>query len=379
MLNLSEDIKHWAEETWQKIVEKMDCSSKRNIGKIPYTTVDGVFDNRFDSRPAWWTNGFWTGILWLMYEGTKQERYREIAEATENMLDSVLYGQDESFYGLHHDVGFMWLLSSVANYRLTGNLLSKRKGLIAANYLASRFNPRGNYIVAWNSVEKEGWSIIDTMMNLPLLYWAAEETGYQRFKYIAMAHADKAAENAVRADGSAVHITVYDKETGEVLETLAGQGYAVGSAWSRGQSWALHGFALSYGHTKEQRYLDTAKKAAHYFVSALGDDCIPKLDFRSPDMPDYRDTTAGAIAASGLIEIALHVPEHQQGMYVNAAVKILKALDTIHCNWDPDTDSILQNGSEAYHYDKKHISIIYGDYFLIEAILKLKGMEISFW
>jgi unsaturated chondroitin disaccharide hydrolase len=379
MLNICADDKNWTENIWQKIVIKMEHSSKRNAGKIPYTTDNGVFDNRFARQPSWWTNGFWTGILWLMYEGTKEEHYLKMAQETEKMLDPVLYGLDDSFYGLHHDVGFMWLLSGIANYKMTGDPLSKRKGLIAANYLASRFNPRGNYIVAWNSVEKEGWSIIDTMMNLPLLYWATEQTGYQRYKYIAMTHADKTAQNAVRSDGSVAHIMVYDKETGDLLETLAGQGYAVGSSWSRGQSWALHGFALSYGHTKEQSYLDVAKKVAHYFISALGDDYVPKLDFRSPDQPDYRDTTAGAIAASGLLEIARYVPEADKNMYIQAAVKILKALETGHCNWNPAVDSILQNGSEAYHYDKRHISIIYGDYFFIEAILKLKGMEISFW
>lgn len=379
MLNLNDEHRNWAENTWLKIVQKMDSSSKRNIGKIPYTTEDGVFDNRFARQPAWWTNGFWTGILWLMYEGTKEEHYLRMAEETEKMLDSVLYGLDDSFYGLHHDVGFMWLLSAIANYKLTGNPLSRRKGLIAANYLASRFNPRGNYIVAWNTVEKEGWSIIDSMMNLPLLYWATEQTGYQRYKYIAMAHADKTTQHAVRPDGSVVHVMVYDKETGEVLETLSGQGCAVGSSWARGQSWALHGFALSYAHTKEQKYLDAAKKVAHYFISALGEDYVPKLDFRSPDQPDLRDTTAGAIAASGLLEIARHVPECEKNMYTHAAVKILKALEAGHCNWDTGMDSILQNGSEAYHFDKKHLSIIYGDFFFIEAILKLKGMKISFW
>lgn len=379
MFNLSNDNQDWVEKTWQKIIKKMDCTSKRNPGKIPYTTVDGVYDNRYERQPAWWTNGFWTGILWLMYEGTKEDNYRKMAEETEKMLDSVLYGQDESFYGLHHDVGFMWLLSSIANYRLTGNPHSKRKGLIAANYLASRYNPRGNYIVAWNSIEKEGWSIIDTMMNLPLLYWATEETGYQRYKFAAMAHADKTAAYAVRPDGSVVHIMVYDKETGEAVETLAGQGYAVGSSWTRGQSWALHGFALSYGHTKEQKYLEVAKKVAHYFISALGDDCVPRIDFRSPDLPDLRDTTAGAIAASGLIEIARHVTEYEKNMYLSAAIRILKALESKHCNWNQEVDSILQNGSEAYHYDRSHLSIIYGDFYFIEAILKLKGMEVSFW
>lgn len=376
------DILHvdqqWIDTIWGRIVNKMDWVSKKTGEKIPYTTVNGTFVDMFSERPSLWTNGFWVGTLWNMYMATQQNHYREMAEAAEVKLDKVLFGLDGLFCNLHHDVGFMWLLSSIANYRLTGNEQSKIRGLMVTNHLAARYNIKGGYITAWNTKEREGWSIIDTMMNLPLLYWATEETGYERFRQVAQAHADKTAEYMVRSDGSVVHIAEYDQETGELIKTYGGQGYAEGSSWSRGQSWGIYGFALSYLHTGNIAYLNTAKKIAHYFISCICDDYIPRIDFRSPSEPVYIDTTAGAIAACGMIEISKHVPEYEKPLYLSSAMKILKALEKEHCDWTEQSDSILQNGSEKY-VDGRHKSIIYGDYYFIEAILKLKETGICLW
>ncbi len=375
MKDLKLENKAWIDETWSKIEKKLAVVSKRTAGKIPYTTIDGKYDNKAENNAAWWTNGFWAGILWHMYSATKDESYKTLAEEQETLLDEVLYNPEAT----HHDVGFQWSLASVAGYKLTGSEASKRRGLIAAKYLMSRYNPKAQFIVSWNSKEKENWSIIDTMMNLPLLYWASEETEYLRYKDLAMIHADQSARYHVRPDGSVNHINVYDYETGELVDTLGGQGYIAGSSWSRGQSWALYGFALSYNHTKEQRYLDIAKKVAHYFIANVATtDYVPLVDFRSPDEPKLIDTTAGAIAACGLIEIARNVPEFEKKMYLNAAVNILMAMEKTTCDWTTDCDAILLNGTEAYAKGR-HISIIYGDFYFIEAILKLKDMDVMFW
>jgi unsaturated chondroitin disaccharide hydrolase len=378
MLKISTEDQQWVDTVWEKIKIKMNFVSKKTAGKIPYTTVNGTYDDKFLEDPAWWTNGFWSGILWLMYSETGNEQYKTLAEEVETRMDEVLYGLDGSFEDLYHDVGFMWMLLSVANYRLTCNPKSRVRGLIAANHLAARFNINGGFITAWNSKEREGWSIIDTLMNLPLLYWATEETGYTRYRQIAQAHADKTAENVVRDDGSVTHIVEYDCEKGEVIKTLGGQGYGEGSSWSRGQSWAIYGFVLSYIHTLNQSYLDIAKRVAHYFIACISDTYIPRIDFRSPEEPVYIDTTAGAIAACGMIEISKHVPEHEKNLYLRSAINILKALEKEQCDWTVKKDSILQNGSESYS-SGRHKSIIYGDYYFIEAILKLKGSGISFW
>ena len=381
-MELKEKRLSWVNETCGKIINKMTGSIHKNEGKIPYSTdQQGTFDDKSSDKDlVWWTNGFWEGMLWLMYAKTEDSYYCDLGNRMEEVLDRILLGvTDYGIEPLHHDVGFMWLLSSVANYRLTGNKKGRTRGIIAANYLSSRFNIRGNYLVAWNGEERQGWSIIDTMMNIPLLYWAAKESGYDRYRYIAMAHADKTLENVIRPDGSVMHIINYDPETGEVLESFGGQGYEEGSSWTRGQAWAIYGFALSYRHTKEQRYLDTAKKVAHYFLSAAADfGYIPPVDFRSPKEPLYIDTTAGAIAACGLLEIEEHVPEYEKEMYQSGALKILKALTEEQCDFTDKVDSILQNGSEAYHTNK-HLSIIYGDYYYMEAMFRLSGLDVEMW
>lgn len=381
-MNLTEKDKVWVSYICDKITGKMAASIRRNEGKIPYSmNKDGVYDDKSaDKDLMCWTNGFWEGILWLMYKQTVDAYYKDLENRMEEVLDRILLGKND--YGidpLHHDVGFMWLISSVANYRLTGNVAGRSRGMIAANYLSSRFNINGNYIVAWEGKDREGWSIIDTMMNIPLLYWAAKESGYDRYGYIAMAHADKTLENVIRPDGSVVHINIYNPETGETVETLGGQGYGEGSSWTRGQAWAIYGFALSYLHTKEQRYLDAAKRVAHYFLAAVAEhDYMPPIDFRSPKEPTYIDTTAGAIAACGLLEIAKHVPEYEKGMYLKGALNILKALTEKECDFTDEVDCILLNGSEAYHTNK-HMNIIYGDYFYMEAMFNLNGMNIELW
>jgi len=383
MEKILNENKQWIDEIWEKIDSKMKVVSERSKNKIPYTTINGVHDDRAENDVTWWTNGFWGGMMWLLYAGTKDEHYKEVARNAQTLLDKAF----EDYDGLHHDVGFMWHISSGADYRLTGDKGARTRALMAASILASRYNIDGKYIRSWNAWNQEdpsehaGWVIIDCMMNVPLLYWASKEIGDPRFKRIATTHADTVLKTHIRPDGSVVHIADLDTETGDFKESFGGQGYEVGSSWTRGQSWAIYGYVLSYIHTGNQEYLDAAKRVAHYFVANLLDDFVPPIDFRAPEEPKTYDTTAGACAACGLIEIAKCVPEYEKKMYINAAIKILKAMEKDHCNWTLDEDSILQNGSEAYHAnkDRNHIPIIYGDYYFIEAIYKLKGFEPLFW
>jgi len=250
--------------------------------------------------------------------------------------------------------------------------------MIASMILMSRYNVDGDYIVAWNGKETMGLSIIDTMMNIPQLYWETRETGDGRFAKIANRHADMAMCEHVRPDGSVAHIVIHDTDKPEVLRTSGGQGYGVGSSWSRGVAWAVYGFILAYIHTGEEKYLDTAKKTAHYFMSnAATTDWLPLVDFRAPSEPVYYDSTAGAVAACGLIEIAKQVPEYEKVLYLNGAIKMLKAMEKAWCNWEENEDSILQNGTERY--GQGPMPIIYGDYYFAEAVLKLKGAEFCPW
>ncbi len=365
----------WIEDIWDKINEKLSRTAIEKRGTLPYTTDNkGRYDDKFRSDVCWWTNGFWPGMMWLMYASTKNEEYRFTAENAEKLLDRAF----EQYEGLHHDVGFMWHLSAGADYRITGSRDSYVRNMYAANILAGRYNIKGGYIRAWNGKEQKGYAIIDCMMNIPLLYWASEATGDDRYRYIATSHADKTIKNHIREDGSVHHIVNYDPTTGDIVETKQGQGYAVGSSWSRGQSWGLYGFVLSYLHTNETRYLNAAKRIANYFIAACCDDYLPKSDFRSPTAPVLYDASAGLIAASGLIELSRVVSENEKAMYYEAALRFIKTISDNFADWSDETDAIITHCSESYN-SQRHCTLIYADYFLVEAINKLKNINTFMW
>lgn len=374
---LKDGDKAWAKEAYARILTKLSAECDRIGSRIPYIAKDGVYEeDKAQTDIVWWTNGFWPGMLWQMYHATGEEKYCAAAREVEDKLDKAF----DVYTGLHHDVGFMWLHTAVADYRITGNERSKARGLHAAHLLAGRYNPRGRFIRSWNR-DRSGWVIVDSMMNIHLLFWAGEVLGDPRFRFVAEDHVDTLMKHTVRGDGSCNHIIVLDPETGELLETPGGQGYGSGSSWSRGQSWAIYGFALAYRHTGRKEYLDTAKRVAHYFMAQTDrTGGIPLVDFRAPKEPVYWDTTAGMCAACGLLEISEHVPEAEKEFYVDGALKLLRAADEKYCNWEPQWDSIVGMGSGSYATDHdRHVPIIYGDYYLTEAVLRLMNKDMLLW
>ena len=367
----------------QKIRTKLEWVSEKNRDRIPYTTDrDGNYDDRSDQTKEWsqdnglnwWTNGFWAGIMWLLYQDTGKRKYVEIARVSESRLEKCL----TDYYGLNHDVGFMFLLTAGVDYRLTGNERSRKNAMHAANILAGRFNPAGRFIRAWNE-EAKGWAIIDCMMNLSLLYWASEESTDPRFRQIAMLHADTVMEYFVRPDGSVNHIVEFEPETGEMIQSLAGQGSHQGSSWSRGQGWAVYGFTVSYIHTGKQEYLDTAKKVAHYCIANIPENGIIPVDFRQPELPAWEDCCGACVIAAGLLELAGHVPEGEREMYRRAAVRILQTIDRERADWSVHCDAIVQNCSATYYDERHDLTMVYADYFFIEAVYKLKGIGRLLW
>ncbi len=375
----------WLNSTYEKTEKKLSVMAVRSRDVVAYgVDENGRHKDLSETKIHWWCNGFWGGLNAMMYEYTKKEEYLACAKSIESKLDVALR---EKTTDLHHDVGFMWHILSGALYRVTGDMGSRTRNFFAATTLSARFNIDGGFITAWNGKDKQNWTIIDTLMNLPQLYWASREIGDDRFARVAMAHTDMALVDHLREDGSVVHIAEHDRETGELVKTFGGQGYEEGSSWSRGQAWALYGFTLGYIHTGEERYLNGAKQVANYFIANCCDDWLPRIDFRAPAEPVYYDSTAGACAACGLIELAKRLPENEGGMYMNAAVNILRAMTEKFCNFDTDNDVILDYGSERYpvpgvYTEAKagvHKSIIYGDYFFTEALLKLKGSEFLPW
>lgn len=374
MRQLTAQEKTWVSDTLKKISDKMTTVTARNRGIIPYTTVNGRFDDKIKTDICWWTNGFWGGEMWQLFELTGNDMFKAEAINVEENLDKNLMIHT----GLDHDNGFKWLPTSVIRYKLDKNKDSFNRAMLAANNMAGRFNMAGNFIRAWNNwdeVDRRGFAIIDCMMNLPLLYWASEETTDPRFRMIAEAHADTARKYFIREDGSVNHIVVFDPESGEFKETLGGQGYGVGSSWTRGQSWGIYGFTLSYLYTDNEEYLEAACKIADYVLSAMPESYLVPIDYRQPELrDDLEDSTAAAITASGLIELAGFVEDEElSDRYLSAAVKLLKTLDEKRASWGEDTDNILNNCAVDYHGDGHAMSIIYGDYYFIEAMMKLNG------
>lgn len=383
---------NWAKEISEKIKKKSLIVAKRSSHKIPYTTENGVFNDCSEGGAiCWWTNGFYGGMMWQLFHATGEALYKEIALEIEEKLDKNLM----TFWGMDHDSGFKWMPTAVANYRLSGSSEAYNRARLAADNLMGRFNLAGRFIRAWNDSEecsRAGWAIIDCMMNLPILYWAYEETKDPRYLQVALAHADTAEKYFIRPDGSANHIVEFDPFTGEFIKSHGGQGYGEGSSWTRGQAWAIYGFVLSYLHTRKEKYLNVACKVADYFVASIPKSGFVPVDFRQPSGCSLEDSTAAAIAACGMLEIAKVLQENgyesadnqeatcgTADKYFNAAVDMLKKLAEYRCNWSEDSDNILEKCTAAFH-DKNHeFAIIYGDYYFIEAIFKLTGEEFFIW
>ncbi len=368
-----------AKDILLKIAEKgpyaVECA--HSIEGIPYTVKNGCWAPGYGID--WWTNGFWPAEMWQMYLETGNALYRDEALRGEELLDEAL----KNFETLHHDVGFMWLISSGVHYALEKDEASRKRLVLAGDLLASRYNPNG-FIRAWNDgpENRSGWSIIDTMMNLPLLYAMSRLTSDPRFRLMAISHARTAANNFFKPDGSVYHIIVYDPENGKILETPAGQGCAPGSSWSRGQSWAMYGFTLSFLCTKDEAFLDCARRVSDFFISHLPENRLAPIDFCQPSENKAVDNCANAIAASALIELSRILAATEPDVsarYEDAAADLLFALDETSACYDLSIPALLTRCTGAYGDSSPEYPILYADYFYIEALRKLAGETRLFW
>lgn len=374
------DDRSWANSVLAKLDAKMTYGVQKaqTLDGIPYTVQGSEWKS---NGIGWWTNGFWPAEMWQMYLATGKELYRAEALRAETLMDEAF----KNFTRLHHDVGFLWLINSGVHYALDGNADSLTRMLFAGNILAGRYNPNG-FIRAWNDNNdgaRAGWSIIDTMMNLPLLYTMSAYTHDPRFALMAKSHADHVIQNFFKPDGSVYHIVCYNAETGAIEDTPAGQGCAPGSSWSRGQSWAMYGFMLSYLHTGDRRYIAASRRVSDYFLSHMPEDMLAPVDFCQSAEPHLIDNCANGIAACGLIELAKAIqdeaPEAAES-YMNAARALLRALDEHCADWTEKTPAVLTHCTSAYHDEAgHHIAMDYGDYFFIEGVRKLAGETRLFW
>lgn len=254
---------------------------------------------------------FWTGMLWLAYERTGDPLYRDVAKQQIETFQRRLREGNTST----HELGFLYTLSGVAATELTGSALGRRVAIDAADRLTDRYLVRPGIVQAWGSIGVaesdwgewvQGRTIVDTTMSLPLLYWAAETTGRQRYRDLASTHARTASEYLIRDDGSTYHTFGFDPATGDPVGGETHQGFADDSCWSRGQAWTIYGFALAYGYTGDEQFREAAVDVADYYLDSLPADVVPAWDFDAGE--DQRDSSAAAIAACGLAELSEQLP-----------------------------------------------------------------------
>ena len=375
-------------ETLSLIEEKFKSALERHSGKLPAVAKDGIYDDRadlsvswtIDNGPAWWTNGFWGGIYNQLYALTGKKEYLDEARASRRLMDTCFLS--EYYTGLHHDVGFMWLPTAVADFIMTGDEEAKRRGLLAAQLLAGRYNPAGEFIRAWNDItpgesSNRGWVIIDSMMNISILYWATKVTSDPRFAHIAERHATTVMNAFIRDDGSVRHIVEFDAGRGGFVRDYGGQGMKLGSSWTRGQSWGIYGFVNSYAHTKRKDFLDAAVKIADHVISVIPKSYLIPVDFDQDENLSFEDSTASAIIACGLIELDRHVPGKG---YRETAEKLLETLTKARADFDPAHDGIIQRCTGSYNgANDREVNFVYADYYYLEALMKLEGKDVMFW
>lgn len=334
-----------------------------------------------------WTNGFWTGIQWLAYELTQDDVYKSTAMVHVKSFRERLNNQVSVDT---HDLGFLYSLSCVAAYKLTGDEFAKDTALMAADLLMSRFHEIGQFIQAWGPLNDPNnyRLIIDCLLNLPLLYWASEVSGKSEYKQKAEAHIHTAMKVLVRPDKSTYHTYYFDPITGNPLKGVTHQGYSASSAWARGQAWGVYGLALSYQYTKNPLYLELFEQVTEYYLSHLPQDLVPYWDFIFTDGSDEpRDSSASAIVICGLCEIAKHLEGDKADYYLNIASRLMKALvDTCAVKDATQSDGLLLHGvygRKTPFNDCKDHGVdecnLWGDYYYMEALVRMQRDWNTYW
>ncbi len=353
---------------------------------MPRNVLEG--QSRWNLRPNTpeeWCDGFWDGCLWYDYALTGKQDVLAAATLTGNQL---LYLANAPVFD--HDLGFLTITSLLNGYRLSPDQATRdtyREALLAcADSLATLFNPQVGTILSWpRNVAMFGGhnTIMDNMLNLELLFWAAEETDRKDLFNIAVSHADTTMTYHFRPDGTCYHVAVYDPVTGAHKYNCTHQGYADESVWARGQAWAIYGYTMVYRYTREPRHLAMAQKAADIYLRMLPDDAVPFWDFKDPRINDKcqmtndkcpRDASAAAVVASALYELSQYVEHAQASAYREEADRMLHSLSTAYLA--PKSSPAILAHSTGHHPAGSEIdaAIIYADYYFLEALYRKQNI-----
>ena len=309
-----------------RVADQVRCNMEYFGTRFPSSATRnqtyGVIDN------IEWTDGFWTGLLWLCYEYTGDDAFKNLALKN---VDSFLNRVEKRIELDHHDLGFLYSLSCVAGYKLTGSAEGRKAGLLAADKLMERFQEKGGFIQAWGELgARDNYRlIIDCLLNIPLLHWAFLETGNPVYRNAAVRHYEAACNNVIRDDASAYHTFYFDPGTGEPLKGVTRQGYSDDSAWARGQAWGIYGIPLNYRYVKDDSAFNLFKGMTNYFLNRLPEDEVCYWDLIFTDGSNQsRDSSAAAIGVCGIHEMLKYLPEVEsdKNTYRHAMHCILRSL-----------------------------------------------------
>ncbi len=341
-----------------------------------------------DTLPGWncrmplaeeWCSGFWTGILWMDYQHTHDDKIKNIAKGYTASLDFLA---SQPVYD--HDLGFIVINSFLKGYALTHDEHYRDVALECADSLATLFNPNVGTMLSWpRHVKDYGGhnTIMDNMINLELLFWAAENGGNPHLKDVAVKHAETTMKYHFRPDGSSYHVAVYNQKTGRFIKGLTHQGYADWSMWSRGQAWAIYGYTMVYRYTHDIRFLKHAQKVTDIYIKRLkktSNDWIPLWDMDDPrGKKAPKDASAACIVSSALIELSEYVDGRKKHDYLNYAMKILEDLSTDkYMSMNKNVAFLMHSTGHHPAGSEIDASIIYADYYYMEALLRLKSINL---
>lgn len=374
--------KAWLEEQIEFVYQKIITNLEQFEIKVPSAVSKDYVYPAVDNCD--WTDSFWIGMLHLAQE----YRYNDkIAETVVKQLAAFQNRLDEEIVVNHHDIGFLYSLSAIADYQMNERESSRAMAIQAADVLMRRYNETAGVIQAWGSLEdkeQQGRMIIDCNMNLPLLYFASDETGNPRYREAAKKHIKNAQKYLIRDDYSTFHTYYMDVDTGEPRFGQTAQGYSDESCWARGQAWGIYGFPLSFNVTGDESLIESAKNLADYFIQHLPEDYISYWDLIFTDPSDEeRDTSAAAIAACGLLELAKQLPlsDDKRAYYEVVAGKIMTSLAENYTTKNhPESNGLLTQG--VYTKPGNHgvnECTLWGDYFYFEGLIRLYKVWYSYW
>ena len=355
-----------------RVADQVRCNMEYFGTRFPSSATRnqtyGVIDN------IEWTDGFWTGLLWLCYEYTGDDAFKNLALKN---VDSFLNRVEKRIELDHHDLGFLYSLSCVAGYKLTGSAEGRKAGLLAADKLMERFQEKGGFIQAWGELgARDNYRlIIDCLLNIPLLHWAFLETGKPVYRNAAMRHYEAACNNVIRDDASAYHTFYFDPETGEPLKGVTRQGYSDDSAWARGQAWGIYGIPLNYRYVKDDSAFNLFKGMTNYFLNRLPEDEVCYWDLIFTDGSNQsRDSSAAAIGVCGIHEMLKYLPEVEsdKDTYRHAMHCILRSLMERYTAPEiKPGNPVLLHGVYSWHSGKGvDEGNIWGDYYYMEALMR---------